>query len=201
MLEFPTYSAWVNDVLAPEDTAWWNFRRLEWHAHYRDKARIAAALAPTEVLEVGVRFGYSAHAILFGAQDSVRRYTGVDGNHPRFGGWMHPTLEQARTMLHRHFPGLPSMEFVEVDTHDTPVLVRGLLPPLLWDLVYVDADHSYEGALQDMETFWAMTSRVMWVDDYTAIESVRRAVDDFARAQRALVFTMPSLRGEALIFK
>lgn len=199
-MQFPNFSTWVERVLAPEDTLWWDFRTPAWYQHYRDKARICNALAPGDILEVGVRFGYSGHAF-FSACPNLRRYTGVDGNDPKFGGWVRPTLGVAQEMLAREFDREPRLrEFVEADTHDVGQLLIRLPNPHIWDLVYVDADHSYAGALQDLRLFWQMTERVMWVDDYDNPD-VRRAVDEFAVEVGALKFVMPSARGEALLFK
>ncbi len=50
-------------------------------------------------------------------------------------------------------------------------------------LIYVDADHTYEGALADMENFYPLLDRggVMFGDDVTEIPTVRQAVEEFCR--------------------
>ncbi len=50
----------------------------EWVDYYRMKWAIAKVLQPESILEVGVRFGYSARAFLEACPDAV--YTGIDAN-------------------------------------------------------------------------------------------------------------------------
>ncbi len=49
--------------------------------------------------------------------------------------------------------------------------------------IYVDADHTYEGALADMEDFYPLLDKggVMFGDDVFEIPTVREAVEEFCR--------------------
>lgn len=49
------------------------------------------------------------------------------------------------------------------------------------DFVFIDGDHGFEGCFNDIEkTYPHLSSRgVMLVDDYTALDGVRKAVDKF----------------------
>jgi hypothetical protein len=48
------------------------------------------------------------------------------------------------------------------------------------DLVHVDGDHSFAGCFFDLVLAWAMKPREIWIDDYFAIDNVRRAVEAFS---------------------
>lgn len=56
----------------------------EWVPYYREKFAIARALKPKSILEVGVRFGYSARAFLEGAPSAF--YLGIDLDSDLYGG-------------------------------------------------------------------------------------------------------------------
>lgn len=51
------------------------------------------------------------------------------------------------------------------------------------DLIYVDAGHTYDECLLDMEHYWPLLNKggVMFGDDVTEIPSVREAVEEFCR--------------------
>jgi hypothetical protein len=57
--------------------------------------------------------------------------------------------------------------------------------PLDW--AYIDGDHTYEGVLSDLQTFWPLVSRCVAGDDYAIKgwwdDGVRRAVDEFAERE------------------
>src|ERR1700733_10374952 len=56
----------------------------DWVSYYRLKWAIARVLQPRRILEIGVRFGYSALAFLDGAPDAT--YLGIDNDSDTFGG-------------------------------------------------------------------------------------------------------------------
>ena len=226
-MEFPNYETWLKDVLNPADTEWWDFRTPEWYEYYKNKHRICKAFNPMSILEVGVRFGYSAHAFITAAPVAV--YTGVDSNDPKHGGWKTPTLEWALAMLSRtcdnlamlDYPsefsilgvtysldskiipnnhGIKFRRFIVADTQCLSEALKIKIKSLNHDFIHIDADHSYKGCLSDLRTFWPVCNKVMLVDDYDC-PSVKQAVDQFTEENDILKFYMPSLRGEALLIK
>src|SRR5215469_18824935 len=56
----------------------------DWVPYYRMKWAIARVLQPRSILEIGVRFGYSALAFLNASPSA--RYLGIDLDLPTFGG-------------------------------------------------------------------------------------------------------------------
>jgi hypothetical protein len=67
-----------------------------------------------------------------------------------------------------------------------------------FDLVHVDADHSFTGALCDIAFAWALRPRVMLVDDFLFLEDVRRAAEAFAGHYGARLRVWNSYRGWAV---
>src|SRR5271163_2412703 len=60
------------------------YRFEEWVPYYRTKWAIAAVLQPKRILEIGVRFGYSAMAFLDACPSAS--YLGIDINAEANGG-------------------------------------------------------------------------------------------------------------------
>ena len=74
------------------------------------------------------------------------------------------------------------------------------------DMVHVDADHTYFGAMADICKAFAAVNPggVVVVDDYTFYKDVGKAVDDFVKANAAAIEKVDfvkSLRGDFLIWK
>jgi hypothetical protein len=70
-----------------------------------------------------------------------------------------------------------------------------------FDFTHIDADHSFVGALDDIQKAWSVTKTAMLVDDYIGSASVHDAVDTFVRSSGALLLTATSGTGEALLLK
>lgn len=68
----------------------------EWVEVYRFKHDLARSLGPKTILEVGVRYGYSAIAFLQGCPDAT--YLGIDTDDGTWGGTI-GALDWARTIL------------------------------------------------------------------------------------------------------
>jgi len=199
--EFPEFAQWCFTVLNEQDTTPWNFRTIPFYQHYKSLYRVSRMLQPRSIMEVGVRFGYGAHALLTGAYCSAT-YTGIDFNEPSWGPYSGVPAEWAIEMLRRTCV----QEKLQVFDWDTqkpgmPPEFKGIAFTTDFDLVHIDACHSFEGALSDMHKFWPYCTRAMLVDDYDDIRTVHYAVCQFTRDSGALLYTNHTSQGSALLIK
>ena len=194
---FPPFEEWCNTVLHPEDTYPWDFRTQEFYKEYKLKYAIAKLIQPRSILEVGVRFGYAAQSFLMAVPTA--RYVGLDKDEPSFGPWEGVPRTWAAAKLRKRYP----LNVIETHHVDTQTADATWFCPNEFDMVHIDADHSYAGALHDMKTFWPFCRRAMVVDDVVEISDVARAVRDFlAETPSALTCgTTVSVRGAALIVR
>jgi len=156
-------------------------------AYFESKHRIAAALRPRRIVEIGVRCGYSAFAMLWAVPKAS--YLGIDNRDPAYGD---------SATFARHAAGLlsvfPDVTFRNVDTREL-VDLPGPVP----DLVHVDGDHSFEGAQHDIDLALRSGARWVLIDDTDYLEPVRRAAE--VAAEGRLVFDLREpLRGAMLIY-
>lgn len=195
-MEFPSREDWLKNVINPRDRAGGNslacFEDPSWHEAYYNKFRIARALKIDSVLEIGVRYGYAAHAFLVAG---ATFYVGLDSDNPLHNSMGEPTCAWAIDMLNRTVPNR-NLSIVKTDTQTDPLPVSGHV-----DFIHIDANHTYQGALGDMQKAWPLCKRAMLVDDYYASCSVRDAVDRFAIESKALFIASPSGTGEALFLR
>jgi predicted O-methyltransferase YrrM len=193
---FPPFEEWCDTVLHPDDTHPWNFRTPEFYEEYRLKYALAKLIQPKSIMEVGVRFGYSANSFLCAVPKAM--YVGLDMDEPSWGPFISaPRVWAEKTLIDRY----PNASIVTWHTNTQTQEQKFI--PRSFDMIHIDADHSYKGALHDMLTFWAFCRRVMVVDDVSEILQVEMAVEDFLRATPTAILcgTMTALRGAAVIVR
>lgn len=188
-MTFPSFAVW-RTTLHPEDTNPWNFCTSEFYDEYRTKYTIAKLVRPKSILEVGVRFGYSAYAFLCAGDVDV--YVGLDVDEPSWGSYSGIPRKWAEEQLRIAFPSVTIMTY-KMNTQMDEVQFKNQ-----FELVHIDADHSYQGALNDMRKFWPLTERVMVVDDFV---EVKDAVKTFISTQPGTLLNVTSLRSSALIVR
>jgi predicted O-methyltransferase YrrM len=155
--------------------------RLEgWLPIYAALWRTVRELAPKRIVEIGTRAGYSAWTILRACPDAT--VEGFDLDCDEHGGFK-GAHEHARAVL-------PADRF-RLTIADSHTLER--LPEC--DVVYVDGDHSREGALQDLRLGLTAKPRALILDDATNLDDVRRAGDEFARERGLTPRFVPSRTG------
>jgi hypothetical protein len=141
--------------------------------------RAARVIQPTSVLEIGAFLGFGLAAFLCGT-DTLTRITVVDTEY-----YMPGSLKACAENL-AFFAG--EKRFVR-SLEDA----RGE-----YDLIHVDGDHTFAGALHQMAFAWGLGPRVMLVNDYTYLQDVRRATDAFAKQQSVPFKIWRTYRGWAV---
>lgn len=183
----------LNDVIIEQATLnkdeWLLSNQGGFLAYYNHKMGICRSLAPTSILEIGVRAGYSALAFLW-SNPAARKYIGIDiGKYPG-----NPDLTQkvkrARSLLMSRFPQ------VQVDISIQNSLEIDLLAdkPRV-DFSHIDGEHSYDGVLHDLFHCCSRSSFVL-VDDVDPGSEVQYALMSFLAGQPGIgLNTYPAFPG------
>ncbi len=161
-----------DEVLGPflqEKDARAEWGRSRWH--YVWWRWIGKTFKPTRFLELGVRYAYTAFAMLR-AETPLKQYVGIDieMDEP-------DCLNRVDLLLKEHYP---SVQFFPVRRNSQKInslhecAVDGLFP-----LVHVDADHHALPALRDLRLAWDVVKPggILVVDDM-AQNTVRSLEDD-----------------------
>lgn len=170
----------------PED----DFRPLwpKWVEYYRTKAAISKWLSPKSILEIGVRYGYSAKAFLAGAP--MAAYTGIDANNGKSGG-CHDGFTWARRILP------PKAVLIEQDTISLQSLPGGI-----YDLIHVDGEQTGLSTYRDLELA-SKQGRCILCDGYFWTSENFHAVNDFLLRYKDVIdcsLILPGYAGEMLIW-
>lgn len=192
---YPEWAWFPGDGANPPDPATVQGIKEDWLHHYYGYVK---EFKIKSVFEIGVRAGYSAFA-MFSANPRIF-YRGVDINMGVHGGFS-GSVYFALGLLKYHFPDA-SIQIRIADSQQIKFLDT-LAPSKTgrFDLAHIDGDHSYAGALHDLELCLPY-SKIMVVDDYDFDLEVRQAVDDFLRLNRELRSEYrKNFRGHMLIFR
>ena len=173
-------TAYPNDPLSHLFTQWTDYYKLKW--------AIAHVLKPTSVLEVGVRFGYSAIAFLEGHPPA--RYAGIDLDTDLYGG-VKGAILWAKEITESY-----DAEFIVADTQKMERFPGGL-----YDLIHVDGQQDGDGSFHDLELAIQQSSYVL-VDGYLWTRQNFMAISDFLLRYRDRIEwygVIPGYAGELLI--
>ncbi|ARV60967.1 methyltransferase [Nostocales cyanobacterium HT-58-2] len=160
----------------------------EWVDYYRLKWAIAHVLKPTSILEIGVRFGYSAAAFLHGHPSA--HYVGIDLDTDSYGG-VKGAINWAKQI---------TTEFAtEYIVADTQAMKR--FPGHIYDLIHVDGQQDGDGSFHDLELA-TKQGRYVLVDGFLWTRQNFMAVSDFLFRYADILDwygVIPGYAGELLI--
>lgn len=122
----------------------------DWKPYYNLKFLICRALNPNSILEIGVRYGYSAAAFLSACPNA--RYTGLDNYSASFGG-VTDAYEIAKEALEAY-----NAEIIVADSQQMRQFPGGF-----YDVIHVDGQQDGNGTIHDMELA-AKQCEWIWVD-------------------------------------
>ena len=190
----------LEEILHRFATSSWDFRSIacpedpladrwpEWVPYYRMKAAIAAALQPSSICEIGVRYGYSAAAFLHGAP--AARYLGIDldaassDQTPGTFAWARRILPDGQSTF---------------TVGDTQRMSR--LPGGVYDLVHVYGQQDGDGTWHDL-TLAAAQARWILLDGYFWSRVNMLAASEWLLRNRDVVAwsgMIPDYGGELLV--
>lgn len=160
----------------------------EWVDYYKLKWAVTHVLQPASILEIGVRFGYSAAAFLHG--HSAAHYVGIDLDTDSFGGkkgainWAKEITQEFAT------------KFIVADTQKMK-----RFPGDIYDLVHVDGQQDGDSSFHDLELA-IKQGRYVLLDGYLWTRQNFIAVSDFLFKYADLLDfygVIPGYAGELLI--
>jgi len=160
----------------------------EWVEYYRLKWAIARVLQPTSILEVGVRYGYSAATFLNACPEST--YLGIDLDSDVFGG-VKGAMRWAKEIT-RSFRA----EFI---VSDTQTMAR--FPGESYDLIHLDGQQDGDSSWHDLQLA-IRQARWILVDGYFWTSQNFLSISHFLQQNRdAIRFygVIPGYAGELLI--
>lgn len=159
-----------------------------WVPYYRLKAAIAAVLQPQSILEIGVRYGYSAAAFLHGSPGAS--YLGIDIDSDSCGGHRHAIAWARRILAGKR------TEFLVANSQ-----TMARFPGTVYDLVHVDGQQDGDGTYHDL-TLAVQQGRYVLVDGYFWTMTNFNCINEFLMRHKDVVefySVVPGYAGELLI--
>jgi 2-polyprenyl-3-methyl-5-hydroxy-6-metoxy-1,4-benzoquinol methylase len=169
-----------DDPLRDRFSAWVDYYRLKW--------AIARTLKPQSILEIGVRYGYSAHAFLDAMPAS--NYLGIDLDCTAAGG-VKGAIDWAKQIL-KPFNA-------DLIVADSQAMAR--FPGDRYDLIHIDGQQDGDSSFHDLQLAIDQGNYIL-VDGYHWSTENFLAVNDFLRQHRdriAWYGSIPGYAGELLI--
>jgi Methyltransferase domain len=147
-------------IFFPGDTFKADYETARYADSYSLYSELCSGLKPKSIFEIGVRYGYSAWAMLHCCYPGTV-YHGIDIN----------SVEQAAMMLHREFPQ-HELRLARADSSTLTHLSRS------YDLAHVDGNHSHEATLHDIGLCWGRAKYIL-VDDTIAFCTTNSAINEW----------------------
>jgi 2-polyprenyl-3-methyl-5-hydroxy-6-metoxy-1,4-benzoquinol methylase len=190
----------IEDILATAKDSTYDFRETafpedplrhlfsDWVSYYRMKWAISRVLEPKTILEIGVRFGYSALAFLNASPSA--RYLGIDLDSPAFGGTV-GAIDWARKACNQYRAQFLIADSTKLDR----------FPGERYDLIHVDGQQDGDGTMNDLVLAAAQAEYIL-VDGYFWSRQNFLWASEFLYRYRDLIeyyHVIPGYAGELLI--
>ncbi len=172
--------AHADDPLRDRFPAWVDYYRLKW--------AIARTLKPQRILEIGVRYGYSAHAFLDAMPES--HYLGIDLDCTAAGG-VKGAIDWAKQILQPYNAALM--------VADSQAMSQ--FPGDRYDLIHIDGQQDGDSSFHDLQRAIGQGNYIL-VDGYHWSTENYLAVNDFLLQHRDRLEwygSIPGYAGELLI--
>ena len=159
----------------------------DWVNYYKVKWAITNVLKPASILEIGIRFGYSAAAFLSG--HPTARYVGIDFVTDTYGS--EGAINWARNITRPFFT-----EFIIADTQ-----VMNCLPGGIYDFIHIGRQQDGDGCLHNLDLAIKQAYYVL-VDGYLWTQHNFMAVSSFLLQHADIIDfygVIPGYAGELLI--
>ena len=159
-----------------------------WKPYYNMKYHLCKFLAPTSILEIGVRYGYSAVAFMNAVPKA--KYIGIDNESADPGGVL-SAVEYARELLKEYN--------AEIIIDDTQLMDR--FPGDVYDLIHVDEQQNGDSTFHDLELALGQ-GRYILVDGYFWSNENMLAATYFMQKYKEFIHystIIPGYAGELLI--
>ena len=183
-------------MLHLDDIDKWDADKLS--EYHKNKYEICKEANLSVIAEIGVRAGYSAYKFLEACPTA--KFYGFDNNQGKHRGakdlkyhnWAKEVLREFNIFLRPDFDSLQQEYLVDEDGN----LLKA-------DFVHVDADHSYEGCRHDLKLALKSDPKVILVDDYDYVYSVKKATDEFVLEHSSVIKEtkhIRDMRGQLFIY-
>ncbi len=161
-------------------------------AHAYVKYQIAKILRPASIVEIGVKAGFSALALIKGAGISLEAYTGIDDYRPGYAGWEAKDVAIHRARAEAVLPG----RVIVSSSDGVPWPEAGLY--------HLDGDHSLASVYSELSRAFQINPRAaVLLDDYDPVRMERngvyQAAHRFCLEKGASALFIPSWRGECIV--
>ncbi len=160
----------------------------EWVEYYNLKYAIVKTLKPKSILEIGVRYGYSAITFLKAAPNAS--YLGIDNDSNTFGG-SNGAISWAQKITQNY-----NAKFLLANTQEMRAL-----PGEYYDLIHVDGQQDGDGTFHDLEMALEK-ARYILVDGYFwSTENMLSATYFLKKYSKFIEYaiTLPGYAGEYII--
>jgi hypothetical protein len=130
--------------------------------------------------EIGVCLGVTTELILKDKDTNIEKYYAVD-NYPTYIDWngLPITIERQEKIKQHAYNRLSPLIGVQLVYTDSTEFANNIKDECL-DFIFIDADHSYEGALRDFKQFWPKVKKGgIFAGHDLNIPTVNKAIREF----------------------